>query len=176
MRMSDRVEESFREIFDALVDRRDSIPPLQSPVAGVTHTRTGASVGMKRDPLLKIDVFHSGIDLVYPPEEPVYATADGVVREASRAKGIVEIDGIRRRGFRLEDFLIDTVIPLLEPFNDRFEHGFPFHKLRKGFRIGPVLFGDSALLGGAENQGEKNRENNGKGHGRKDEANRPPGN
>lgn len=92
MKMSDRVEESFREIFDALVDRRDSIPPLQSPVAGVTHTRTGASVGMKRDPLLKIDVFHSGIDLVYPPEEPVYATADGVVREASRAKGIVEID------------------------------------------------------------------------------------
>jgi len=92
MRMSDHVEESFRKIFDALVDRRDSIPPLQSPVDGITYTRTGASIGIKRDPLLKIDVFHSGLDLVYPPEEPVYATADGVVTVASRAKGIVEID------------------------------------------------------------------------------------
>jgi len=92
MRMSDHVEESFRRIFDALVDRRDSIPPLQSPVEGITYTRTGASIGIKRDPLLKIDVFHSGLDLVYPPDEPVYASADGVVRVASRAKGIVEID------------------------------------------------------------------------------------
>ena len=108
MRMSDRVEESFREIFDALVDRRDSIPPLQSPVAGVTHTRTGASVGMKKDPLLRIDVFHSGVDLVYPPDEPVYATADGTVREASRAKGIVEID--HGNGYTTRYTLLGSVV------------------------------------------------------------------
>ena len=96
MKMADNVDEDFRAIFDALCDRRDSIPPLRIPLENMSYSRTGASIGNKINPLMKVEVFHSGIDLVARQGETVYAAADGVVSNVVRSSAglgnIVEID------------------------------------------------------------------------------------
>ena len=94
--MASNVEENFREIYRLMASRRDSLPPLSLPLEGMSAAQTGASVGLKHNPLYKVDQPHAGIDLVAPQGSPVLAAADGVVREVIlSAKGlgnIVEID------------------------------------------------------------------------------------
>lgn len=96
MKMADNVDHNFKVIFDALCDRRDSVPPLRLPLENMSYSRTGASIGNKMNPLMKVEVFHSGIDLVARQGEAVYAAADGVVcsviRSSSGLGNIVEID------------------------------------------------------------------------------------
>jgi murein DD-endopeptidase MepM/ murein hydrolase activator NlpD len=62
----------------------------------MSYSRTGASIGNKINPLMKVEVFHSGIDLVARQGETVYAAADGVVSNVVRSSAglgnIVEID------------------------------------------------------------------------------------
>ena len=99
--MAENVEENFREIYRLMAERQDSLPPLSLPLEGMSYVQTGASVGLKHNPLYKVDVQHDGIDLVAPQGSSVYASADGVVRETVHAaKGlgnIVEID--HRNGY-----------------------------------------------------------------------------
>ncbi len=99
--MASNVEENFREIYRRMAARRDSIPPLSLPLEGMSSAQTGASVGLKHNPLYKVDQQHEGIDLVAPQGSPVLAAADGVVREVILSgKGlgnIVEID--HRNGY-----------------------------------------------------------------------------
>ena len=94
--MAENVEENFREIYRLMAVRKDSIPPLTLPLEGMSYVQTGASVGLKHNPLYKVDIRHEGIDLVAPQGSAVRAAADGVVRNITRAnKGlgnIVEID------------------------------------------------------------------------------------
>ena len=58
--------------------------------------QTGASVGLKHNPVYKVEMHHEGIDLIAPQGEPVYAVADGTVRDVLRSRkglgNIVEID------------------------------------------------------------------------------------
>lgn len=96
MRMADNVDDDFKTIFDALCDRRDSIPPLRLPLENMSYSRTGASIGDKMNPLMKVEVLHDGIDLVARQGEAVYAASDGVVSNVIRSSAglgnIVEID------------------------------------------------------------------------------------
>ena len=99
--MAANVEENFREIYRLMAERKDSIPPLSLPLEGMSSAQTGASVGLKHNPLYKVDMQHGGIDLVAPQGSPVYAAADGVVRDIvtsnKRLGNIVEID--HRNGY-----------------------------------------------------------------------------
>ena len=101
MRMADKVEESFHEIYRLMAALRDSIPPLTMPLEGMTYVQTGASVGTKHNPLYKVDLRHDGIDLVAPQGSVVRAAAAGVVRNVTRSnKGlgnVVEVD--HRNGY-----------------------------------------------------------------------------
>lgn len=96
MLMAGSVEDNFREVFRLLEEKRDSIPPLALPLHGMSYVQTGASVGMKYNPVYKLQVQHDGLDLVAPQGAPVYAVADGVVSQVVRSrKGLgntVEID------------------------------------------------------------------------------------
>ncbi|MBR1706500.1 MAG: M23 family metallopeptidase [Bacteroidales bacterium] len=96
MMMADHVQESFRKIYRLLEERRDSLPPLTLPLADMSYVQTGASVGLKHNPVYKVEMHHEGIDLIAPQGEPVYAVADGTVRDVLRSRkglgNIVEID------------------------------------------------------------------------------------
>jgi murein DD-endopeptidase MepM/ murein hydrolase activator NlpD len=109
--MARSVDENFREIYRILAARRDSLPPLSMPLEGMSSAQTGASVGLKHNPLYKVDLQHDGIDLVAPQGSPVYAAAEGVVREIVRSnKGlgnIVEID--HRNGYRTRYALLGDI-------------------------------------------------------------------
>ena len=99
--MANNVEDNFKDIYRIMVQRRDSLPPLTLPLEGMSYVQTGASVGLKHNPLYKVEVQHDGIDLVAPQGSAVYASADGIVRQVIRSnKGlgnIVEID--HRNGY-----------------------------------------------------------------------------
>ena len=99
--MAANVEENFREIYRLMAARKDSIPPLSLPLEGMSSAQTGASVGLKHNPLYKVDMQHTGIDLVAPQGSPVFAAADGIVRDivtsSKRLGNIVEID--HRNGY-----------------------------------------------------------------------------
>ncbi|MBR1405527.1 MAG: M23 family metallopeptidase [Bacteroidales bacterium] len=96
MMMADHVQESFRKIYRLLEERRDSLPPLTLPLADMSYVQTGASVGLKHNPVYKVEMHHEGIDLIAPQGEPVYAVVDGTVRDVLRSRkglgNIVEID------------------------------------------------------------------------------------
>ena len=100
-RMAENVEENFREIYRLMAARKDSIPPLTMPVEGMSYVQTGASVGLKHNPLYNVEIRHEGLDLVAPQGSVVRAAADGLVRNVIRSnKGlgnIVEID--HRNGY-----------------------------------------------------------------------------
>lgn len=96
MLMASSVEANFEEVFRILREKRDSVPPLSLPLHNMSYVQTGASVGLKFNPVYQLQVQHDGLDLVAPQGAPVYAVADGVVSkvELSR-KGLgnkVEID------------------------------------------------------------------------------------
>lgn len=85
-KMADRVEENFRAVMEICASRRDSLPPLTLPLAGMTYAQTGASVGEKLNPFYKVAVQHNGWDIIAHEGEPVYATADGRVSEVVRSR------------------------------------------------------------------------------------------
>ena len=99
--MAENVEENFREIYRLMAARKDSIPPLTLPLEGMSYVQTGASVGLKHNPLYNVEIRHEGLDLVAPQGSVVRAAADGLVRNVIRSnKGlgnIVEID--HRNGY-----------------------------------------------------------------------------
>ena len=111
MKMAENVEDNFGEIFRALSARRDTVPPLFLPLEGMSYVQTGASVGLKHNPLYKVDIRHDGIDLVAPQGSPVYASAAGTVRSVIRSnKGlgnIVEVD--HKNGYRTRYALLGDI-------------------------------------------------------------------
>ena len=82
--MAENVEENFREIYRLMAARKDSIPPLTMPIEGMSYVQTGASVGLKHNPLYKVDIRHEGLDLIAPQGSVVKAAADGVVPRQHR--------------------------------------------------------------------------------------------
>lgn len=95
MLMAGNVDDNFREIFRILRERPDSIPPLSLPLGGMSYVQTAASVGLKHNPIYKLEMQHDGLDLIAPQGAPVYASADGevslVVHSRKGLGNIVEI-------------------------------------------------------------------------------------
>ena len=96
MLMAGNVDDAFREIFRVLEEHRDSVPPLGLPLSGMSYVQTGASTGLKHNPVYKVEMQHDGIDLIVPQGEPVYAAAAGTVTAVTHSRkglgNLVEID------------------------------------------------------------------------------------
>lgn len=90
------VDAAFEEVFAFIGRSRDSLPPLSLPLHDYSYVQTGASVGMKFNPVYKLAVQHNGLDLVAPQGDAVYAAAKGTVARVNMSrKGLgntVEID------------------------------------------------------------------------------------
>lgn len=93
---ADRVEANFKKIEELLEDKEYVLPPMTNPLRNYSFAQTGASVGSRINPFYKVPVQHNGLDMIAPSGEPVYAVADGVVKDVKRSRkglgNVVEID------------------------------------------------------------------------------------
>ena len=93
---ADSVEANFRNIMKAITDSGFVMPPMSHPLESFSYAQTGASVGNKVNPFYKVSMTHNGLDLIAPAGEPVYAAADGVVKDVITSRkglgNVVEID------------------------------------------------------------------------------------
>lgn len=125
---AESVEDNFMRIMAAVRDPGFVMPPMTNPLEGFSFAQTGASVGDKINPFYKVSIRHNGLDLIAPAGEPVYASADGTVRNIIRSRkglgNVVEIDhgnGYVTRYAHLADIEVPKG-----------------RKLKKGTRIGYV--------------------------------------
>lgn len=128
MRMASNVDRNFEEVFRILNEKREAVPPLSMPLKGISYVQTGASTGLRHNPVYKVQVQHDGLDLIAPQGAPVYASADGVVTKVvSSRKGLgntVEID--HRNGYKTRYCLLGEVNAV---------HG---RSVKRGQKIGTV--------------------------------------
>ena len=85
-RSAGRVEENFLKALEAISQENFVMPPMINPMKDFTFAQTGASVGDKINPFYKVPMKHNGLDLIAPAGEPVYAVADGVVKEIIKSR------------------------------------------------------------------------------------------
>ena len=82
-------EKSYKEI-DGMIKNKEkllaAIPAIQ-PVSNKDLTRIASGFGYRIDPVYKVTKFHAGLDFTAPQGTPIYATADGVVKEADYNAG-----------------------------------------------------------------------------------------
>jgi murein DD-endopeptidase MepM/ murein hydrolase activator NlpD len=75
---------SYKEI-DGMVKNKEklllAIPAIQ-PVSNKDLNRIASGFGNRIDPVYKVRKFHAGLDFTAPIGTPIYATADGIVKEA----------------------------------------------------------------------------------------------
>jgi hypothetical protein len=81
-----RVEDNFKRVMEVIQDKDFVMPPMTNPMKEFTFAQTGASVGDKINPFYKVPMKHNGLDLIAPAGEPVYAVADGVVKEVIKSR------------------------------------------------------------------------------------------
>lgn len=125
---ADSVEANFRSIMKAVTDSGFVMPPLTHPLETFSYAQTGASIGNRINPFYKVSMTHNGLDLIAPAGEPVYAAADGVVKDVITSKkglgNVVVIDhgnGYQTRYAHLADVVARKG-----------------RKVKKGTRIGNV--------------------------------------
>lgn len=85
-RSADRVEENFLKVMETISGTKFVMPPMTNPMKDFTFAQTGASVGDKINPFYKVPMKHNGLDLIAPAGEPVYAVADGVVKDVVKSR------------------------------------------------------------------------------------------
>ena len=105
---------SFDEIVDFYRNHEDMLlhlPAIQ-PVANKDLKRTASGYGYRIHPIYQTRIFHKGMDFACDIGTPVYATADGVVKNARYERGygyIVTIDhgyGYETRYAHLKSFKV----------------------------------------------------------------------
>jgi murein DD-endopeptidase MepM/ murein hydrolase activator NlpD len=82
-------EKSYKEIDEMIRDKEKllrAIPAIQ-PVSNKELTRIASGFGSRIDPVYKVSKFHAGLDFAAPQGTPIYATADGRVKEANSEAG-----------------------------------------------------------------------------------------
>ena len=95
---SDKVEDNFKKVMEA-IDEGHALPPMSNPLHSFSYARTGASVGEKINPFYKVAVFHGGLDLISQQGDPVYAAADGTVKDVDHSsKGLGNVVTISHGG------------------------------------------------------------------------------
>ena len=109
------VDADFREIFSLVMQKRDSLPPLESPLRNFSPAQIGASLGIKMNPVYHASLEHQGLDMLSPNGERVYAAAKGTVVSVDRSRtglgNSVEIDhggGYRTRYYLLSDISVHS--------------------------------------------------------------------
>lgn len=86
VKAADAVEANFRRIMKAVTDSGFVMPPMTNPLDNFSFAQTGASVGEKINPFYKVPIMHNGLDMIAPSGSPVYAAADGTVKEVIRSR------------------------------------------------------------------------------------------
>lgn len=90
------VNEAYAEIVRTVTDSGFVLPPLGVPVAGLSYSQIGASIGMKINPFYKVAIQHNGLDMIVPQGSDVLATASGTVASITRNRkgqgNVIEID------------------------------------------------------------------------------------
>lgn len=74
--------DSLQQLINRKAELLAAIPAIQ-PVNNKDLERVASGFGYRIDPIYKIPKMHAGLDFTAPTGTPVYATADGVVSEAS---------------------------------------------------------------------------------------------
>ena len=91
-----RIEDNFRRIIEIVQDENFDMPPMTNPLKDFSFAQTGASVGERINPFYKVKIMHNGLDLIAPAGDPVYAAADGYVKEVLKSRkglgNVVTID------------------------------------------------------------------------------------
>jgi murein DD-endopeptidase MepM/ murein hydrolase activator NlpD len=80
---------SYKEI-DAMIKNKErllaAIPAIQ-PISNKNLRHVASGFGYRIDPVYKVAKFHAGLDFAAPQGTPVYATADGIIKEADYNAG-----------------------------------------------------------------------------------------
>ena len=83
---SNVVEANFRQVMEVINDSGFVMPPMTNPLKDFSFAQTGASIGDKMNPFYKVNMAHSGLDLIAPSGEAVHAAADGIVKDVIRSR------------------------------------------------------------------------------------------
>lgn len=78
-------ERSYNDIDDMVKNKEKllaAIPAIQ-PVSNKDLTRIASGFGYRIDPVYKVGKFHAGLDFAAPIGTPIYATANGIIKEAN---------------------------------------------------------------------------------------------
>lgn len=80
---------SYSEVDEMICDKQkllSAIPAIQ-PVSNKDLSGIASGFGNRIDPVYKVQKFHAGLDFAASQGTPVYATADGRIKNASREEG-----------------------------------------------------------------------------------------
>lgn len=90
------IEDNFRQIIGMVQDEGFVAPPMMNPLEDFSFAQTGASTGERINPFYKVKIMHNGLDLIAPAGNPVYAAADGYVKDVLKSRkglgNVVTID------------------------------------------------------------------------------------
>ena len=97
-------EKSYEEIDQMLKNKEKllaGIPAIQ-PVANKDLRRVASGFGFRIDPVYKVTKFHAGLDFTAPQGTPIYATADGRIKNASSSSSGYGVHVIIDHGYGYE--------------------------------------------------------------------------